>query len=102
MTKQEVLTKVVEEAKLRGLSKHTQEEYYFKVKLFQDHYDKPATELSVDNVRDYLYYLTTERQLTSGTINVYNSGLRFLYSKVLHKQNEPVLKPEFIVINSAN
>ena len=40
MTKEEVLEKVLFHAKLRGLSKSTQEEYYTKAKLFQNHFDK--------------------------------------------------------------
>lgn len=86
MTKEEVLEKVLKEVKLRGLSPHTQEEYYLKAKLFQDHYEKPATELDINDVHDYLYHLTVERKLKPGTINTYNSGLRFLYRKVLGLQ----------------
>ncbi|GAB6172675.1 hypothetical protein JCM15765_21530 [Paradesulfitobacterium aromaticivorans] len=38
MTKEEVLTKLKFDVELRGFSKHTQDEYYTKVKLFQDHF----------------------------------------------------------------
>jgi integrase/recombinase XerD len=38
MTKEEVLAKLKFELELRGLSKHTKDG---KVKLFQDHFDKP-------------------------------------------------------------
>lgn len=80
MTKQDVLNKLLQDTKLRGLSKNTQEEYYTKAKQFQDFYDKPADEMGIDEVRDYLLYLQEEKQLSSGTINSYNSGLRFLYN----------------------
>lgn len=80
MTKQDVLNKLSEDTRLRGLSKNTQDEYYTKVKQFQDFYDKPATEMGVDEVRDYLLYLLDEKKLASGSINTYNSGLRFLYN----------------------
>jgi len=80
MTKQDVLNRLSEDTKLRGLSKHTQGDYYAKTKRFQDFYDKPATKLGVDEVRDYLLYLSEEKKLSSGSVNTYNSALRFLYN----------------------
>jgi site-specific recombinase XerD len=83
MTKEEILQKLVFDTKLRGLSKNTQEEYYTKAKQFQNYYDKPATELTIEDIRNYLYYLLNEKGLSSGSINTYNSGLRFLYNITL-------------------
>ncbi len=83
MTKEEILQKLLFDTTLRGLSKNTQDEYYTKVKQFQNHYDKPATELTIEDIQNYLYYLLTEKGLSSGTINTYNSGLRFLYNVTL-------------------
>ena len=51
MTKDEVLAKLVFDVELRGLSKNTQNEYYSRVKSFQDHYNKPATELDIEDIR---------------------------------------------------
>jgi Site-specific recombinase XerD len=83
MTIEEVLAKLKFELELRGLSKHTQAEYYTEVKLFQDHFDKPATELDIEHIRQYLHYLTAEKNLASGSVNTYNSELRFLYNAIL-------------------
>ena len=63
MTKDEILQKVKHETQIRGLSKSTQDEYYTKAKLFQDYYDKPATELNITDIKNYLYYLLTEKGL---------------------------------------
>ncbi len=82
MTKEEILQKLQFDTKLRGLSKNTQAEYYTKVKQFQNYYDKPATELTLEDIKNYLYHLL-EKGLTRGTINTYNSGLRFLYTVTL-------------------
>jgi integrase/recombinase XerD len=57
MTKEQVLAKLKFDVELRGLSKNTLAEYYSKVKIFQDHFDKPATELGVEDVSDTLHYL---------------------------------------------
>ncbi len=67
MTKEEVLAKLVFDVELRGLSKNTKAEYYTKVKLFQEHYNKPANELGEEDIRLFLHYLTTERKLASGS-----------------------------------
>ena len=53
MTKEEILEKLKYEAILRGLSKNTQDEYYTKAKQYQDYYDKPATELNIDDIKNY-------------------------------------------------
>ena len=84
MTKEEVLTKLKFDVELRGLSQYTQDEYYTKVKIFQNHSDKTATELGIEDLRNFLHYLSIEKTLTSGSINTYNSGLRFLYGVTLN------------------
>lgn len=83
MTKEEILQKLVFDTKLRGLSKNTQDEYYTKAKQFQNYYDKPATELTIEDIQNYFYYLLNEKGLSSGSINTYNSGIRFLYNVTL-------------------
>ncbi|EHQ89865.1 tyrosine-type recombinase/integrase [Desulfosporosinus youngiae] len=89
MTKEEVLAKLKFDVELRGFSKHTQAEYYTKVKLFQEHFGKPATELGVEDVRQFLHYLTTVKKLAPETVNTYNSGLRFLYGVTLNVNLNP-------------
>jgi len=84
MTKEQVLEKLKFDVELRGLSKHTQDEYYTKAKIFQDYFNKPATELGEKEIREFLHYLTIEKKLTSGSVNSYNSGLRFLYGVTLN------------------
>jgi site-specific recombinase XerD len=93
MTQDEVIERVHFYAKLRGLSKNTEEEYVTKARAFQEHYGKPATELSLADIQNYLYYLLTERKLCAGSINTYNSGLRFLYQIVLDRPLETTKIP---------
>ncbi len=84
MTQEEVLEKLRFDTQLRGLSIHTQEEYLTKAKAFQNHFGKPATEMGIEELRTFLHYLKTEKKLSSGSINTYNSGLRFLYGVTLN------------------
>ncbi len=55
MTKEQVLEKLKFDVQLRGLSKHTQDEYFTKVKIFQNHFDKPATELDEKHIREFRF-----------------------------------------------
>jgi site-specific recombinase XerD len=84
MTKEEVLNKLMFDVELRGLSKNTKNEYYSRVKSYQNHYNKPATELGEEDIREFLHYLTTEKKLASASVNTYNSALRFLYGVTLN------------------
>lgn len=89
MTKEEVLAKLKFDVELRGLSKSTLDEYLTKAKLFQDYFDKPATELDVEDVRQFLHYLSTVKKLAPESVNSYNSGLRFLYGVTLNASLNP-------------
>ena len=83
MTKDDVLKKLQFEVKLRGLSTSTQNGYYLDVRQFQDHYDKAATELTVKDIKNFLYYQLTVKGLAPSSVNKQNSSLRFLYNVAL-------------------
>ncbi len=83
MTKEQVLEKLKFDVELRGLSRNTQDEYLTKAKMFQDYFDRPATELGVEDVRQFLHHLTTVKKLAPESVNSYNSGLRFLFGVTL-------------------
>ena len=83
MNKNEVLELVRFHAALRGFSENTQVEFVIKAKAFQNHFNRPATELGLEHIQQYLHYLFTERKLGSGSVNTYNSGLRFLFQIAL-------------------
>jgi len=93
MTQNEVLEKVRFHAKLRGLSKNTEDEYVTKARAFQTYFGKPATELGLEDIQQFLYYLLTERKLCSGSINTYNSGIRFLFQIALDRPLETTKIP---------
>ena len=93
MPQNEVLEKVRFHAKLGGLSKNTEDEYVTKARAFQTYFGKPATELGLEDIQQFLYYLLTERKLCSGSINTYNSGLRFLFQIALDRPLETTKIP---------
>lgn len=83
MTREEILEKVQFQGELRGLSAKTQYNYYLCIRQYQNHYGKPADELTIGDVQRYLHYLLTERRLKKGSVDLSNSALRFLYRRVL-------------------
>jgi site-specific recombinase XerD len=83
MTKTEILQKLVMDMEVRGRSPMTIHDYATKVRLYQDHYDKPASELGEEDIINYLHYLATEKKITPQAVNTYNSALRFLYGVTL-------------------
>jgi integrase/recombinase XerD len=84
MTQAEILEQLKFDLELRGYSIHTHAEYLTKVKIFQNYFGKPASELGEPKIREFLHYLATEKKLGSGSINTYNSALRFLYGVALN------------------
>ena len=83
MTKAEVIAKVAKDLELRGRKKETVELYTLRISKFLDYHQRPAEQMGEAEIADFLHHLTKEGKLTIGTINTYNSALRFLYSVTL-------------------
>ena len=71
---------------LRGYSKRSIEKYLYVVTMFAQFYKKSPDLLGEKEIRDYLHYCITNKNLCEGSINFYNSCLKFFYTKVLHRQ----------------
>ena len=83
MTKEEVLMKLVKDLEVRGRSIGTTERYVASVRQFHEHYDKPADQMDETEINDFLHHLATSRKLKPGSVNAYNSALRFAYEVTL-------------------
>jgi site-specific recombinase XerD len=83
MTKEQILEKMKFDLEARGLSQCTVEDYMAKVRLFQDHFGKPADQMGEDEILAYQHYMLTEKKLKPATVNTYNSALRFVYCVTL-------------------
>lgn len=108
MTKEEILDKLVQDIRLRGLSEDTVTEYHTKARVFMEHFGKPADQMGEAEFRDFLRHLQEERKLSPASINTYNSGLRFLYEVTLEQNlnykripraKEPILLPNIMTVN---
>lgn len=83
MTNQEVYQRAYDEVRLRGLSPHTVEEYLGKLTQFLRYFnDRPIEEMGEAEIRQFLLHLLNSNK-SSGTVNIYNSALRFVFGAVL-------------------
>lgn len=83
MTNEEAFSRAYDEVRLRGLSPHTVEEYLGKLTIFLRYYDdRPIEEMGETEIRAFLLHLLDSGK-SSGTVNIYNSALRFIFGAVL-------------------
>lgn len=103
MNEQQIIEKLARDIELRGLSKGTEKEYCQRVKLFQEHFKKPAAELGEQEIREFLHYLRNEKKLSTSTVNMNNCALRFLYDVTLEQnlnyKRVPRLKQPYVLPN---
>jgi len=83
MTKQEILNKLKFDLELRNRTKDTIRDYLMHVRLFQDYFDKPADQMGVDEIREFLHHCLNEKGNSPATVNGHNSAIRFLYGETL-------------------
>ena len=75
----------IEDMQIRNLAVNTQKSYIQQVLLFAQYFQKSPEVLGPDHIRAYQLYLTNEKKLSTGSITVAISALRFLYRVTLKK-----------------
>jgi integrase/recombinase XerD len=78
--------RMTEDMQVRNLSPHTQASYLQQVSLFARHFGKSPALLGPEEIRAYQVYLTNERKLAPGSIQIAVAALRFLYKTTLKKE----------------
>jgi len=81
----ELRLRMLQEMQLRNLSQNTQKRYIDRVSAFARHFGKSPEQLGPEDVRSYQLYLLQERKLSSSTLNVTVSALRFFYGICLRQ-----------------
>lgn len=71
---------------LKNFSPHTVSSYLLQTKLFIEHIDILPENISENAVIDYLYYLRKEKNVSTSTIHVVYSALKFFCISVLEKE----------------
>ena len=98
MTNEQLIKKMKEDMNMRNFSKYTYDSYLGKTKDIMKYFgEKKLEEVTTEELRGFLLkYLKEERKLADGSINYYNSVIRFIYEvtldKVLNKKQLPMRK----------
>ena len=71
--------KMRQDLQLAGLVEGTQDVYLRAVRQLAAHFHQPPDRLTEQQVRDYLLHLKNERRLSSASLRVVVSALKFLY-----------------------
>jgi integrase/recombinase XerD len=79
---------LIEELVLRGMSDRTQEAYVHQVYQLAKYYRQPPDRLSDQQLRDYLFYLAQQRQLSASSLNQAVNAFRFFYQHVVRRDIE--------------
>ncbi len=77
--------RMTEDMQVRNLSFNTQRVYLEQVTRFARHFDKSPALLGPEEIRPYQVYLTIEKELAAGSIQIAIVALRFLYRVTLKK-----------------
>lgn len=77
--------RMTEDMQVRNLALNTQLSYVQQVSLFARHFNKSPEQLGPEDIRVYQIYLTNERKLSTSSILIAVSALRFLYNVCLKK-----------------
>jgi integrase/recombinase XerD len=72
-----------EDMQVRNLSRHTQDSYLLQVSRFARHFAKSPDLLGPEDIHAYQVYLTNEKKLAPGSVQVTVAALRFLYRVTL-------------------
>jgi len=102
MTNEELLSKMSQDMKMRNFSHYSYNTYMSKTKEMIKYFNKPMEEVTVEELRDFLYeHLLNERKLADRTINYYNSIIRFVYEvtldRLINKKQIPMRKKKKVV-----
>jgi len=83
MTNEEVVIRAKEEFRLRGLSMNTEDEYLTVLRVFLKYHSNRSLEtMGEEDIRKFpLYQIDLGK--ASGSVNIYNSALRFIFGAVL-------------------
>lgn len=78
--------KMIHELELHRKSPRTVEAYVTAVAQLAQHYRRSPDAISIEDVREFLHYLITQRKVAFSTCNQKLAGIRFFYRQVLGQE----------------
>jgi len=79
--------KMIEEMQLRRFSENTQESYLRSVTELAKHYHKSPDSINTEQLKEYVLFLTNEKNLSWSSINTITAGIRFLFEQTLQRKD---------------
>jgi len=80
-----MLHKLQTELKIRGFSEQTVKSYTFHNQKFLDFIRKQPENIILEDIKQYMAHLISEKGLKPATVNLAMSSLKFLYDEMLEK-----------------
>ena len=77
---------MIEDMKLRGLASGTQARYLEAITALAKHYNRWPDEITQEQIKDYLLYLTETKKFAKSTFKVHLFAIKFLYQKTLGRE----------------
>lgn len=84
-SQEQTLLRMKEDILLRGLSNNTLESYTLSARIFLEYCNRPAEQLNEHDIRNFLWYLISEKKVSPSTVNTYSAAIRFLFAVTLNR-----------------
>ena len=96
----ELLSRYKRDLALRGYSPRIQDHYFRNAKQFLSFYDLPEEQLDTEKIKDYLYYLLTEKKASDSKIRQAHGSVKYLFTQTLSRSWEvdPVPQMSRVII----
>ena len=78
--------RLIEDLKLAGYADRTQKSYLERVTNLANYFDQCPSELSDEQVRDYLLHIVNDRNYAANSLRITNAGLKFFYRTTLKRE----------------
>jgi len=78
---------MIRELELARKSPRTIEAYVYAVQELAAHFRRSPDKIAVEEIRDYIHYLVTERKLAYSSCNQKLAGIKFFYRQVLGRED---------------
>jgi len=79
----DIFEKIKRELVIKGMSESTQKNYIRSIEQVSDYYHKCPSDLTSEEVKDYIYYLIKEKKASYACVNQVYCALKFYFEKVL-------------------
>lgn len=81
-----VLKNLIVDLRLRNYSKRTIDSYFYHNNKFLEYFDKSPKYVTKDDIKQYLIFLATNKEVEPATFNLILSSIKFYYEEVLKKR----------------